>query len=120
MLKTLAWLGGSAAATFTHGPVLVVLVIFAAVVLVALVTTLRRGGVLDRPAQEPGCAHQGVALAAWRGAISQGVAGALAHGFSLSDGWYTTATSQVSSRTNGRATNLPAAASTSRAGLARW
>ncbi len=39
MLKTLAWLGGSAAATFTHGPVLVVLVIFAAVVLVALVTT---------------------------------------------------------------------------------
>ena len=43
MPKTLAWLGGStvatAAATFTHGPLLVVLVIFAAVVLAALVTT---------------------------------------------------------------------------------
>lgn len=39
MLKTLAWLGSSAAATFTHAPVLVALVIFAAVVLTALVTT---------------------------------------------------------------------------------
>ena len=107
MLKTLAWLGGStvatAAATFTHGPLLTVLVIFAAVVLAALVTTYV------------------AALASRRRPVTQWrtMTQLAATESAASDGWYATATSHVSSRTNGRAANFPVAAATSRAGFAR-
>jgi hypothetical protein len=62
MLKTLAWLGGSAAATFTHGPVLlVVLVIFAAVLLTAGVVAFLAAVFFTGP-----CVNLVALIRAWR------------------------------------------------------